>query len=158
MMDENKPPVIVEEPPAAAAMPKPAYPETFVNARWRLGIIGGVGVVGILAATPILFAPTGGGSYVGVFAVFAGLFSILIVYALLHLGSKWTLYEDRLEYRSFFGSRRAIRKLDALSFGPDWTGIRSVLRDAHSAIPVGWEINRCGYLCDILRTWAPRTR
>lgn len=160
-MDIDKPPVAREpiagvEPPIAGQARERQAPIHFVNSRWRLAVIGGVGVLGILAAIPIMFAPTGGGSNVGVFGVFAGFFSILVIYALLHLGSKWTLHEDRLEYRSFFGKKRTIRKLDVLSFGPDWTGVRSVLRDAYSKIPVGWEINRFGYLRDTLKNWAPR--
>jgi hypothetical protein len=158
MMDADKPPVLREQPPIQRDGPKPNYPEVFVNARWRLGIIGGVGALGIFAATAILSVPSSPGDKTGIvlFAVLASFFSILVIYALLHLRAKWVLHEDRLEYRSYLGIQKTIRRLDVLSFGPDWTGVRSVLRDARQAIPVGWEVARFSYLCDILRSWAPR--
>jgi hypothetical protein len=147
--------LMVNQPPVQNTPEGQNAPMVFVNARWRLPIIGAVGLVGMISMIPVIKYMLGSEDKSGIpiFAIFIAIFMTLVIYALLQLGSHWTLHHDRIEYRNFLGMHRTIRQLDVVSFAPDWTGIRWMLRDGHTKIPVGWEINQYAYLRDYLKTW-----
>jgi hypothetical protein len=163
MTDITPPPLPGEKPPiqvmpSRVAPSRPVfYPQVFPAARWRLA----VGIWGCVFLAPIAFflVKLGGfgGGYVVCYLFAAGLLYAM-VYGLLETRVEWTLYEDRLEYRTPLGRMKTVRRSDVVSFKCDFTGGKWTLRDARTKILISWGAERWTDLRDILKTWAPPSR
>lgn len=161
MNSSNKPPVVNdrqqapwEQPPAEQRLTRTiAYPQVFRCARWRLAL----GIAGSLVLLAFISLPAVSDMFnQPAWLILMGALIATSIFALLQFRTRWTLYEDRLEHRNCLGVQRTVRRSDVVAFTSDFIGTRWILRDAHTTIAVDWGAERFSYLCELLRTWAPR--